>query len=131
MNLFVYGTLRRGASRYDQIASLVYDECEAFIDARLFVLPDGEPILVEGEPCYPVAGELLTLADSPVILQRLDEIEGVRDPDSPYHRVQRRVQSARGDDLAWVYLCRSEAMGEVVLGGHELYDGDWLRHRAR
>lgn len=129
MNFFAYGSLRPGGALHGQISSMVHGQCEAVLEARLFVFSDGYPIVVDGEPAYPVVGTLLDLPDSPVTLQRLDEIEGVRDPRSPYQRVQRRVHSDRGDEMAWVYLATYDAAAEVVMDCRELDHGDWFLER--
>jgi gamma-glutamylcyclotransferase (GGCT)/AIG2-like uncharacterized protein YtfP len=127
MNVFAYGRLRSGGGDlYDQVKDRVLETCPAVLEGRLFALADGRAIAVEGEPSYPVQGEVLTTADSPTILKLLDGLFEVRHPDSPYHRVQRRVLSDRGDELAWVYLCKHDALSHVFMDGSEIEDGDWL-----
>lgn len=126
MNLFVYGTLRPGASRFAAIEGRVSAQAEAWLEGRLFRLPSGEPILLEGGEASMVLGELLVLPDSPLVLRELDALEGVNTPDSPFQRVQRQVQSARGDDLAFVYLCKPDAVYSVLADGVEIASGDWL-----
>ena len=126
MDFFAYGTLRPGGELYGQIQEVVLDECGATIEGRLFVLSEGYPILVLAEPGYPITGRLLTLPDSPVTLERLDRIEGVRLPNSPYIRVQRRIVTDRGDTMAWMYICKSEQAGWVLNAASELVQGDWL-----
>lgn len=129
MNLFAYGSFRPGGSRHSQIEELVQDVCEGYFEGRLFVAADiGQAILVETEPAYPVLGSMLDLPDSPVILQRLDTIVGVRDPRSPYSRVQRRIGSDRGDEMAWVYLCKDTEAAAVQDSAEEIPEGDWFLH---
>jgi gamma-glutamylcyclotransferase (GGCT)/AIG2-like uncharacterized protein YtfP len=130
MEFFTYGTLRPGGDLYGQIEAVVVDDYEASLEGRLFVLPSGYPILVEAEPGYPIMGRILTLPDSPVTLQRLDRIEGSGRPDSLYLRVTRRVITARGDTMAWVYVCKSEHATGVLSSSQELIDGDWFGYRS-
>ena len=109
---------------------MVHGECDAWLEARLFALPEGYPILLDSRSGYPVTGVLLELPDSPITLRRLDEIEGVKDPGSPYRRVQRRVGCDRGDEMAWLYVCRDDAITRVTANGTEVLSGDWLSYLA-
>ena len=126
MNLFAYGTLRPEASRFALIADQVVAQVEGSIEGRLFVLPEGNPILVEGSDAGIVKGELLLLPDLPQLLRDIDRIEGIAHPASPYHRVQRQVQTVRGDDIAFVYVCKPDRVSQVTAGATELHQGDWF-----
>jgi len=129
MNVFVYGALRPGGSLFDEIQDMVHGETDAYFEGRLFVLEEGYPIVVEGPEAYPVTGVLLDVPESPISLERLDRIEGVRDPKSPYRRVQRRVGSDRGDEMAWIYVCKEDFFGSVMSACTELDQGDWFLHQ--
>lgn len=131
MNVFVYGTLRPGASRWAAIEARVTAQAEAWLEGRLFVLADGNPILVESSEAAMVRGDLLVLPDSPAVLTELDRLEGVVDPRSPYQRVERQVQSVRGDDLAFVYVCKPDVAYQVLADGHEVAEGDWFYYAPR
>ena len=128
MNFFAYGPLRPGGNRHSEIADMVHGQCEGYFEGRLFVRDDGLPILVEAEPAYPVLGAMLDLPDSPVVLERLDAVIGTRDPRSVYLRVQRRIGCDRGDEMAWVYLCKDTEVATVAAGSEEILEGDWFLH---
>jgi gamma-glutamylcyclotransferase (GGCT)/AIG2-like uncharacterized protein YtfP len=130
MNLFVYGMLRPGGSLFDEVRALLQGRCEAHLEGRLFVMPDGLPVAVEAEPAYPIRGDLLIFPDDDSILEHLDEVEAVGTPHALYHRVQRSVVADSGDDLAFVYLCQPSEATRVMSAGEELPEGDYLAWRA-
>lgn len=130
MRFFAYGSLRPGGSLHHLIERDVSEHWPGYIEGRLFLLPIGYPILVEGDRSYPVTGDVLEMPDSPIVLRRLDEIEATAVPDSPYLRVQRLVGSDRGDTMAWVYVCKDTELATVMSVSSELEDGDWFAHRS-
>ena len=126
MIVFVYGTLRPGASQHEKIEQYVQGAIEGMFEGRLFAMPDGRPIVVDGEPAYPVKGDLLFLADSPAVMEELDRIVGVKNPRSLFQRVQRQVLSDSGDNMVLMYLCKSSETHQVLEEGTELEEGDWF-----
>ena len=105
---------------------MVHGHCEGYFEGRLFVQENELPVLVEAEPAYPVLGAMLDLPDSPIVLDRLDAIMGTRDPRSVYLRVQRRIGCDRGDEMAWVYLCKDMEVATVAASSAEILEGDWF-----
>jgi gamma-glutamylcyclotransferase (GGCT)/AIG2-like uncharacterized protein YtfP len=100
----------------------------AVFEGRMYILESNYPILVEREPAYPIIGEMLDLPDSTVVFQRIDLVEGVGDPGSPYNRVQRRILSDRGDQMAWLYIARKDCKEQIFEHSPEVLSGDWLAH---
>ncbi len=99
---------------------------EGTFEGQLFAMPDGRAIAVEGEPGYPVVGDLLYLADSPAVMKEIDRIVGVKNPRSLYQRVHRQVISDSGDNMVWMYICKVAEVDQVLAEGTELVEGDWF-----
>ena len=86
MRVFVYGTLRKGDSRYG-----VLDDCkciaeEAYLDGYVMLHLGGFPGIISGDGR--VLGEIYEIDST--ILARLDSIEGYRD-DDPGHSLYIRT----------------------------------------
>ena len=126
MIVFVYGTLRPGTTQHEKIEQFVKGSIEGTFEGQLFAMPDGRAIAVEGEPGYPVVGDLLYLADSPAVMKEIDRIVGVKNPRSLYQRVHRQVISDSGDNMVWMYICKVAEVDQVLAEGTELVEGDWF-----
>ncbi|MBI3925795.1 MAG: gamma-glutamylcyclotransferase [Armatimonadetes bacterium] len=107
LHLFVYGSLKQGHCNYHQVERWVVDSRPAHVEGRLYLRPDGYPVLwiPSSERALPgsgdaradlraqvqplphpepvtgaewVPGELLRLEGKPEVLTRLDHFEGYR-----------------------------------------------------
>lgn len=150
IDVFVYGTLKRGERNHDGFCSGALRVSYATVGGRLYDLPFGFPALVVsaesildvGTTDYladaekqrapvPTAtpidgdivnGELFTFDDALDRLPALDGLEGFR-PDEPknlYRRVLIPVHVDGGTQLAWAYAIEKPS-------GEHLPDGRWPR----
>lgn len=119
--VFVYGTLRRGASNHWRMAGAEH-VADGAIRARLYRI-DWFPGLILDETGDPVAGEVF--ACGPELLAALDVFEGVSADESmksEYRRVKTTVRAADGELAAWVW----EWLGPVD-EAKRIRHGDWLK----
>ncbi len=145
MDVFVYGTLKRGERNHDRFCQGVIRIREATIHGWLYNLPFGFPalaapeesVLAVGTLDYSadaerqvatipeevpirgdiVHGELLTFDDPLARLPALDGLEGFRpDEDCLYRRVLIPVRADDGMQAAWAYAIE-RASGEYLPGG--------------
>lgn len=131
--LFVYGTLLSSvdhpmARRLRRDADLLGP---ATFTGRLYRVA-WYPGLVDGHDSEIVHGELHRLHNPDRAFVWLDEFEGVTrgtssvtEPDR-YERVERPVRTARGSDVAWVYLYRGEVSHLVRVN-----EGRWTARSDR
>lgn len=126
---FVYGTLLPGQPNYYLWSDNIVEQKPAvFSDGRLFDL-GAYPMLIEGDG-GPVVGQLVSIrpADYPLVLRRLDELEGY-DPQNPensdYRRHERFVHLEDGRKKnAWIYLGHQVATAKASV----IPSGNWLTH---
>lgn len=147
LDVFVYGTLKRGESNHDEFCSGALSVSDATARGRLYDLPFGFPALVvpaeyildigttdyladaeKQRATFPTAttidrdivyGELFTFDDALDRLPALDGLEGFR-PGGPnlYRRVLIPVHAEGGTQLAWAYAIENPS-------GTYLPDGKW------
>lgn len=120
--LFVYGTLRPRGRAFDLVRPVVVQHQPAVLTGYCLV---GEghryPWCIES-PGGEVVGDLLWLSEVEETLQRLDEYEGVRDPNPEYVRSVADVMIGSEVVPAWVYVG-----GTGVPGGVRPIEGaDWI-----
>ncbi len=149
IDVFVYGTLKRGERNHDRFCSGALRVSDATIRGRLYDLPFGFPALVvpaenilaigttdyladaekqratvsEAKSSDPdtVYGELFTFDDALDRLPTLDGLEGFRPGESNlYRRVLIPVHADSGTQLAWAYAMEKPS-------GEHLPDGRWPR----
>jgi gamma-glutamylcyclotransferase (GGCT)/AIG2-like uncharacterized protein YtfP len=94
-DLFVYGTLVPGGHYWDQVAAAVQQHRRAHVRGRLYDTGRGYPAAVFDDDGPEIAGVVLTLADPPGALARLDEFEGEE-------YIRREVVTTDGD-VVWSY----------------------------
>lgn len=114
--VFVYGSLRQGQSARSLIADYLAGAQPATMPGTLYALPDGYPVITEGD--NPVVGELLELSDLTAALPLLDAYEG-----DDYIRTLRQATLRDGTEVwSWVYTnARPELLANAVL----IESGDW------
>ena len=124
MNLFVYGTLRRGQSNYQRL--LDGKEGFSFLSTATTVnkytmLSSGIPFVHKQPATSTIKGEVIVVFDNKLI-KSLDALEGHRDGERHgYHREQTPVRLDNGVNmLAWLYFYYGVHHGTVV------QSGDWL-----
>lgn len=120
--LFVYGTLRPQGHAFRLVSPLVVRHRPAVL-AGYSLVGEGHryPWCVEA-PNGEVAGELLWLREVEAALDRLDEYEGVHEPDPEYRRVVADVLTGAEMTQAWVYVGGPGIPGDV----RPIDGGDWL-----
>lgn len=119
--VFVYGTLRRGASNHFRMDGADFITAGS-VRGRIYRI-DWYPGLVLDDAAGEVVGEVFAVG--PEQLAELDRFEGVSAEEvegSEYRRVRARVTARTGETLvAWVWEWR----GPVDETQH-VADGDWL-----
>lgn len=121
IDVFVYGTLRRG-----ELRAGVMEGGGEFLGPAVasgFALYDlgSFPAMVATDEAAAVHGELWQV--TPGTLEQLDRIEG---HPSFYCRVEINVETRDGRRLAWAYLLPARE----VAGCPRIPGGDWVKHRA-
>jgi gamma-glutamylcyclotransferase (GGCT)/AIG2-like uncharacterized protein YtfP len=122
-NVFVYGTLMRGESRWPQLEPWSSgDVDEGRITGRLYDLGAYPGVRLDENGA--VHGELHRCEDIENTLETLDLIEGhnvLRPGKGLYVRVPVSVQTANGTVWAWTYV-----INEVPNASRPLQDGRWV-----
>ncbi len=128
---FVYGTLLPDQPNYDLIVKESIDQRPAYFpDGRLYDLGPF-PMLLEGSGGL-VKGILYSIneADYPIILHRLDALEGFnpRNPSAgDFRRVERLVNLVSGSSImAWVYIGKPAS----IRGARLILSGDWIAYSS-
>jgi gamma-glutamylcyclotransferase (GGCT)/AIG2-like uncharacterized protein YtfP len=128
---FVYGTLLPDQPNYDLIVKESIEQRRAnFPDGRLYDLGPF-PMLLEGSGGL-VKGILYSIneADYPIILHRLDALEGFnpRNPSAgDFRRVERLVNLVSGSSImAWIYIGKPAS----IRGARLILSGDWIAYSS-
>lgn len=120
--LFVYGTLRPGASAFELVADRVEAHLPAvLVDHVLYGEGHRYPWCVEA-PGGEVAGDLLWLRQPDQTLALVDEYEGIDGLDAEYRRVIAQVLTEEGPTTAWVYV----GSDIVPPGAGRIRGDDWV-----
>lgn len=126
--VFVYGSLRPGASNFSLVAPYVQETLPAYVEGKLYHLPTGYPTVICGERGK-VRGELLRLEPFFEALSLLDELEDYYGPDGPdneYERIWGRVFRETGEtSAAYFYVCPAENVEYCRKAGLIIPTGDW------
>lgn len=119
--VFVYGTLRRGASNHFRMAGASFVR-EGFIIGKLYQI-DWFPGLILDETGDPIRGEVFEV--DPDLLGALDRFEGVAadESESEYRRVPTHVLPVNGEETLTADVW--EWLGEVD-ESKRMKGGDWL-----
>ena len=129
--LFVYGTLMRGESNAGLIPARSIRELRlATVQGLLYGNGVACPSLVLTENSNEVVhGECLQIDHLPVLLEKLDELEGFggyADPAAIYHRTLIQAISRKGDrHRAWCYVSANREHP-----AHRIEGGCWRTHCA-
>lgn len=126
--LFVYGSLRAGASNHWRLKTQAKLEA-ARCPGQLRSL-GRYPGLIPGAPDEWVLGEVLE-TPAPGLLKELDDYEefkGYEHRDCEFQRLICAIETSEGPDYAWVYVYKGEDPGQAVPGGDWLKD--WKAHRG-
>ena len=121
MNLFAYGTLRRGAPMHDLLADRATWLGPASAAGRLVDLGAFPGVVPAQEPGDRVHGDLFAIADAQreQLLDALDRYEG-----ASFGRVEQAVLGLDGPAIAWIYAYRGAVDGCRVVAS-----GDYLARR--
>lgn len=121
--LFVYGTLRPCGHAFELVAPVVVRHQPGVLSGYSLV---GEghryPWCIEA-PGGEVSGELLWLREVEATLARLDEYEGVSEPEPEYVRAVADVLTGMETVSAWVYVGGVGIPGDV----RPIESGDWIQ----
>ncbi len=124
MNLFFYGTLRRGQSNYQRL--LDGSEGFEFVGSAVTInkytmFSSGIPFVHKQPETSFIKGEVFMVWDNKLV-KSLDALEGHRDGERHgYHREQTPVRLDNGVNmLAWLYFFYGVPHGTIV------QSGDWL-----
>ena len=121
--LFVYGTLRRGASH--PVSRLWAGQVrligQAFWQGRLFLVGDYPGAVPSNDPQDIVHGEVYCLTEPDRLLAELDAYEGCSlefPAATEYERQPTRVSLAGGRSLAvWIYVYQKTTAGLQIASG--------------
>lgn len=117
--VFVYGTLRKGATNHERMAG-AQAVSDAWILGRLYAIDWFPGMLLDDEEGIPVRGEVYGVDREG--LRALDEFEG-----ASFERVKALVNLKSGESQeVWVYEFRGELKGKK-----ELIPADWLQARTK
>lgn len=118
MNLFVYGTLRRGAAMHGLLEGRVRYVGPARVAGRLLDLGAFPALATPADPEDRVRGDLFAIAAATrdVLLDTLDRYEGDR-----FERERAVVEGPSGETEAWLYRWRGDPTGRRQIPG-----GDYL-----
>jgi gamma-glutamylcyclotransferase (GGCT)/AIG2-like uncharacterized protein YtfP len=118
VNLFVYGTLRRGAAMHGLLEGRVRYVGPARVAGRLLDLGAFPALAVAVDPGERVQGDLFAIAAATrdVLLDTLDRYEGDR-----FERERALVEGPSGETEAWLYRWRGDPRGRRLISG-----GDYL-----
>ena len=124
MNLFFYGTLRRGQSNYQRL--LDGKEGFSFLGPAVTInkytmLSSGIPFVHKQPATSTIKGEVIMVFDNKLI-KSLDALEGHRDGERQgYHREQTPIRLDNGMNMsAWIYFFYGVPHGSIV------HSGDWF-----
>jgi gamma-glutamylcyclotransferase (GGCT)/AIG2-like uncharacterized protein YtfP len=126
--VFVYGSLRPGASNYSIVRPYVKEVYSAYIQGELYLLPTGYPTVIyaAGGKVY---GELLRVEPFAKVVALLDEFEdyyGSGVPHNEYQRIEGIVWRDTGQQyLAYLYACPDEKINQCRNMGIAIPSGDW------
>jgi gamma-glutamylcyclotransferase (GGCT)/AIG2-like uncharacterized protein YtfP len=121
LQLFAYGTLRRGAPMHGMLAGRTTWLGPASVPGRLVDLGAFPGLVPAQAGDERVRGDLFGLAADhrDALLDALDRYEGAR-----FERVRQVVAGPDGPTLAWLYCYRGDTIGcRVVAGGDYLVAG--------
>jgi gamma-glutamylcyclotransferase (GGCT)/AIG2-like uncharacterized protein YtfP len=127
INVFVYGTLRRGGGNHQLIAEYVQSVHEAMVKGMLFHLPYGYPAMVDGRGT--VRGEILELSNPETALTILDELEGYHGPgqSNEYERITVTAVTADGNKYTcYTYVYPEEQREWLEQNAQPIFGGDWM-----
>lgn len=114
--VFVYGSLRQGQSARSLIAEYISEARPATMLGALYALPDGYPVITEGDDT--IVGELLELSDLTAALPLLDAYEG-----EEYSRTLRQAMLRDGTQVwSWVYITADTS---ILTNAVRIESGDW------
>lgn len=126
--VFVYGTLRPGASNFSLVAPYVREFHRAYIQGELYHLPAGYPTVIYGTGGK-VQGELLRLEPLAEALALLDEYEvfhGSGASGNEYERIRGMAWRETGQTFdADIYICPPAEINRCKRTGILIPVGDW------
>ncbi|WP_088102111.1 gamma-glutamylcyclotransferase [Halalkalibacter urbisdiaboli] len=122
-DLFVYGTLRKGAGNHDFLknARLLAEQC--WINGELYDTGDGYPVLKQSI-AGKVYGEVYQVNDQE--LELIDRLEDyvVEGEDNLYERIEQTVHTDKGSIRAFVYVAGKQLESCQQL----IRNGDWKEY---
>jgi gamma-glutamylcyclotransferase (GGCT)/AIG2-like uncharacterized protein YtfP len=123
---FFYGSLTNGLVHFEKIKNFVQDQRPAQVRGSVYRLQVGYPVAVQGGHDV-IQGTLMTLCDSDMLVQLLDQFHGVDffdEKKSMHIRKQVEVVTPAGPEIAWVYFLNPEKLPKTA---KIIVDGDWQK----
>lgn len=129
--VFHYGVFQRDAVGFERIRPFVKKVERAKMSGRLYQLPTGLPVVLEGEGI--VWGDLFDFGEKlPMVLRLMDEHEGfdAQDVEGSYQRrvVREAEISATGEKVqAFTWIFPTERFNEREMHAVFAHGGDWRK----
>jgi len=122
MNIFVYGTLRRGGAAEDKLRDSEHLG-SATIRGRLYAI-DWYPGVIEDAEAYEIIGDVFSVNED--TLAKLDEYEGMASGDPHLHEYIRKTCPVlcEGEKMlvdVWLYQAEVDESRRIK-------HGDWLKY---
>ena len=128
MYAFVYGTLRKGDSRFGVLDGCECIAAEAYLDEHFMISLGGFPGIMPGTGR--IRGEVYEIDEE--ILGMLDRIEGYREDDPKHSLYIRKVVNPFHADGGSIGECNTYIYNDerTTRRDHEVIEsGDWFEHR--
>ncbi len=123
INIFVYGTLRKGEANAQLLKSATCITEQCWTHGLLYDTGYGYPAMTQATVSR-IYGELYSVTEE--VLVRLDELEGYVEGrnDNIYERIEQTVYTDEGRITAYVYTASN-----VNLLKKKIPNGDWMEHK--
>ncbi|WP_218970532.1 gamma-glutamylcyclotransferase [Alkalihalobacterium alkalinitrilicum] len=122
INVFVYGTLRKGEANAKLLKSATCIAEQCWTNGLLYDTGYGYPAMKQA-PFSRVFGELYALSEAD--LTRLDQLEGYTEggTNNLYERIEQTVYTDKGTTIAYMYVA-----SKADLLQRKILNGDWKEH---
>nr|WP_263327194.1 gamma-glutamylcyclotransferase family protein [Neobacillus sp. Marseille-Q6967] len=123
INVFVYGTLRKGEPNAHLLKSATCIAEQCWTNGVVYDTGYGYPA-IKPTPSSRIYGELYSVTEEE--LGRLDQLEGYREgrKDNLYERIEQTVYTDKGSFQAYMYIASKENLLKK-----RIPNGDWKEHK--
>ncbi|SEN00625.1 gamma-glutamylcyclotransferase family protein [Lihuaxuella thermophila] len=128
MNLFVYGTLRRGMSNAGYLRDAKLIAAKAWTEGKLYDTRRGYPGLVPGQGT--VYGEIYRIHRMQI--KQVDDLEDYYGPGHPQNMYERKLKRVATDHgFVWAYLYYYCDQEKLMKTGIWIPGGDWCSYAGK